>query len=118
MSIGTHSGRRGFLLRAHLGNYALWLAGVFPEYITARQRRKGGPGLAYFETMGAQGFQLASDHRLAQAFDLEDVFTAAAETFPALRVALNRVSDTWLFPEHVSVDRLLRQVTDAFEREG
>jgi hypothetical protein len=29
-------GRRAFLLRAHLGEYALWLSGVFPDYITRR----------------------------------------------------------------------------------
>ena len=112
--IGTHSGHRGFLLRAHLGNYALWLAGIFPEYITARQRRNGGPGLSYFESMGARGFHLASDHHLAQEFDLEDVFAVAANTFPTIRVALNRVSDRWMFPNRMSADRLLRQVEDAF----
>ena len=116
--LGAHSDRREFLLRAHLGNYALWLAGIFPEYITARQRRKGGPGLSYFESLGARGFHLASDHRLARQFDLEDVFTAAADSFPALRVALNRVSDAWMFPGRSSVDRLLRQVGDRFALGG
>ena len=29
----SHRGRRGFLLRAHLGNFSLWMAGIFPEYI-------------------------------------------------------------------------------------
>ncbi len=112
--IGAYSGHRGFLLRAHLGNYALWLAGIFPEYITARQRRKGGPGLSYFESMGARGFHMASDHRLAQEFDLEDVFSVAADTFPTIRVALNRISDRLMFPNRMSADRLLRQVEDAF----
>ena len=113
-SIGAHSGHRGFLLRAHLGNYALWLAGIFPEYITARQRRKGGPGLSYFEAMGARGFHLASDHRLAQKFDLGDVFAEAAEAFSTIRVALNRISDRLMFPNRMSADRVLRQVEDAF----
>jgi hypothetical protein len=113
-SIGAHSGHRGFLLRAHLGNYALWLAGIFPEYITARRRRKGGPGLSYFEAMGARGFHLASDHRLAQEFDLGDVFAEAADAFPTIRVALNRISDRWMFPNRMSADRLVRQVEDAF----
>ena len=38
--------QRSFLVRAHLGNYALWLSGVFPEYIELRRWRKGGPDLA------------------------------------------------------------------------
>src|SRR5690242_2253359 len=28
--------RRSFLVRAHLGNYALWLAGLFPDFISHR----------------------------------------------------------------------------------
>src|SRR5207245_4551200 len=35
------AGERAFLLRAHLGNYSLWLAGLFPDYIAARRSRKG-----------------------------------------------------------------------------
>ena len=33
--------RRAFLLRTHMGNYALWLTGLFPDYLEAR-KRKGG----------------------------------------------------------------------------
>src|SRR5690606_37253524 len=40
-------GEREFLLRAHLGNLALWLAGVFPDHITHRVQRRGAPPLAY-----------------------------------------------------------------------
>lgn len=53
------SGRRAFLLRAHLGNYSLWLAGLFPDYVLALRERKGGPALDYYEEMGARGFRLA-----------------------------------------------------------
>ncbi|NIQ54284.1 MAG: hypothetical protein GWN71_21220, partial [Gammaproteobacteria bacterium] len=41
------TGRRAFLLRAHLGNFALWLSGLFPDRIQARVRR-GAPGLEYY----------------------------------------------------------------------
>src|SRR6266566_4470486 len=34
------AGERAFLLRVHLGNYSLWLAGLFPDYIAARRSRK------------------------------------------------------------------------------
>ena len=33
--------RRAFLVRAHLGNYALWLSGLFPDYIETRRWRRG-----------------------------------------------------------------------------
>jgi hypothetical protein len=106
--------RRAFLVRAHLGNYSLWLAGLFPEYIAARRERNGGPGLEYYEALGALGFQLASDHRLAREFDLEQIYAEAATSFPRLRMALNRVADRHLFPHWTSPERLMRQVRDDF----
>lgn len=86
--------RRAFLVRAHLGNYALWMSGMFPDRIVERQDRRGGPTLEYFETMGRRGFQMA------------------AERFPLLRVTLNRISDALLFPNHHTPERLMRQVHD------
>lgn len=106
------SHRRSFLLRVHLGNFSLWLAGVFPDYITHRRERRGGPGLSYYEALGARGFQLAADHRLAREVDLQDVYARAAHAFGLLRVALNRLADQTLFRGVVSPDRLLRQVAD------
>ncbi len=108
-------GRRAFLLRAHLGNFALWLSGLFPDWIDARVRRKGGPGLDYYETMGRTGFRMAADDRHARRHALEDLYRDAAEAFVPLRQTLNRVSDRVLFPEPSSpVDRLLRQAHDGF----
>ena len=106
--------RRAFLLRAHLGNFSLWLSGVFPDYITARQQRHGGPDLSYYEEMGARGFRLASDHQLAREWDLTGVYLRAAESFERLRVGLNRLSDFGFFRTPSSPERLLRQVTDTF----
>jgi hypothetical protein len=104
-------GQRAFLLNAHLGNFSLWLAGIFPDYITERRARRGGPDLAYYESLGAQGFRLASDDELAARLDLSDVLLAAAEQFCEIRVALNRLSDETFFRSH-SPGRLLRQVAD------
>jgi len=103
---------RAFLARAHLGNYALWLSGLFPDHIEQRRWRKGGPDLGYFEAMGQRGFRLAADHRLANEHGLAPLFAAAAERFPTLRVALNRVSDRLLFPHGHTPERLMRQVRD------
>jgi hypothetical protein len=104
--------RRSFLVRAHLGNYALWISGLFPDYIATRRWRRGAPDLDYYEDLGRRGFELAAAHELAAANGLAPLFRAAAERFPALRVALNRVSDAYLFPDCHSPDRLLRQVRD------
>lgn len=104
--------RRSFLVRQHLGNYALWLSGLFPDWIEHRRWRRGGPHLEYYEEVGRRGFQLAADHRLAQQHGLAPLFAGAAERFGRLRVALNQVSDVLLFPHNHSPDRLMRQVLD------
>jgi hypothetical protein len=70
LDIETESSRRGFLLRAHLGNFSLWLAGVFPDYVTARREQRGGPDFSYYEAMGATGYRLARDHQLARRLGL------------------------------------------------
>lgn len=112
LALEEASGRREFLLRAHLGNFSLWLAGVFPDYIVARRERKGGPDLRYYETLGAQGFRLARNHRLATELELVEVYDRVADAFGPIRVALNRMSDRWFFPNWHTPDRLLRQVVD------
>jgi hypothetical protein len=104
-------GRRSFLVRTHLGNYALWLSGMYPDYIEHRRWRRGGPDLDYYEEMGRRGFQLAAGHRLADDHGLTMLFTTAAERFGLLRAALNDVSDALLFPDRYSPERLMRQVT-------
>jgi hypothetical protein len=104
--------RRAFLVRAHLGNYALWMSGMFPDHIAHRQQRRGAPGLSYFEEMGRRGFRMAADHRLSTEHGLTALFALAAERFPLLRIALNRISDALLFPRHHTPERLMRQVQD------
>ena len=101
---------RSLMVRAHLGNYALWMSGVFPDYIEMRRWRRGGPDLEYYEEMGRRGFSLAADHRLAAEHGLTTLFAAAAARFPILRQALNNVSDALLFPDHHSPEKLMRQV--------
>jgi hypothetical protein len=103
--------RRSFLVRTHLGNYALWLSGLFPDYIEHRKWRRGGPDLDYYEEMGRRGYQLAAGHRLADEHGIATLFATAAERFGLLRAALNDVSDSLLFPNRYSPERLMRQVT-------
>jgi hypothetical protein len=107
--------QRAFLARAHLGNYALWLSGLFPDHLESRRWRRGAPGLDYVEAMGARGFRMAADHRLAAEHGLGPLFGAAAERFPVIRRALNEVSDRLLFPNQHTPERLMRQVRSSFE---
>ena len=107
-------GRRAFLLCVHLGNFSLWLAGIFPDYITAQSARNGAPGFRYYDEMGARGFRLAADHGLARELEMDDVYANVAELFARIRVALNRMSDRVFFPNVSSPDRLIRQVEEEF----
>ncbi|HEX5436300.1 MAG TPA: hypothetical protein VFW98_04025 [Gemmatimonadaceae bacterium] len=111
-SLDEPDARRNFLVRQHLGNYALWLSGLFPDLIEYRRWRRGGPDFEYYEDLGRRGFQLAANHRLAQEHGLSELFQEAAERFGSLRMALNGISDALFFPNHNSPDRLMRQVRD------
>jgi hypothetical protein len=104
------AGERGFLLRVHLGNYSLWLAGLFPDYIAARRSRKGGPDLPYYDELGRQGYRLAAAHRLAERFGVAPIYRAAADRFPTLRVAFNRLSDRVFFPNVSTPEKILRNL--------
>ncbi|HET6230438.1 MAG TPA: hypothetical protein VFE05_10255 [Longimicrobiaceae bacterium] len=110
-------GEREFLLRVHLGNYALWLAGVFPDHVTHRVQRRGAPPLSYYDELGAAGFRTAAGSDLALRHGLGDLFVRAADQFADLRVALNSLSDALFFPGRGgAVERVLRQVADDFAR--
>ena len=109
---GPQNARRSFLVRSHLGNYALWLSGMFPDYIEQRHWKRRGPDFDYYEELGRQGFQLAAHHRMAAELGLTSVDETAAEHFGLLRTALNTVSDRLLFPNVHSPERLMRQVRD------
>jgi hypothetical protein len=104
------SPERRFHLQAHLGNYALWLAGLFPDFIAVRRQRRGGPDLPYYDALGRRGFGAAAEHSLAERYGVASIYRLAAERFPAVRQALNRLSDRVLFPNAMSDDRLLRNL--------
>ncbi len=111
-------GEREFLLRVHLGNFALWLAGLFPDHITHRVQRRGAPPLAYYDELGAVGFRTAAGSEMALRHGLGDLFLRVADRFPDVRTALNTLSDAVLFPaSRDPVERLLRQVSDDFRRD-
>ena len=108
-------GRRAFLLRTHMGNFALWLSGLFPDHITSRGHRRGGPGLDYYEEMGETGYRMAAEDPHARARSLSEVYREAADRFGDVRRGLNQFSDELLFPTPgAPVDRLLRQARSDF----
>lgn len=113
--VESRDAQRAFLARTHLGNYALWVSGVYPDYIEHRRWRRGGPDLGYYESMGRRGYAMAAGHTLAREHGMAPLFGEAADRFPQLRRALNSVSDALLFPHVHTPERLMRQVHDWFD---
>lgn len=109
-------GRRQFLLRVHMGDYALWMSGLFPDYLEARTRRKGAPPIAFFEELGADGYRRASESREAEALGVHSVLRGIADRFSGVRIALNRISDRHFWPTGADpVGRVLREVSGRLE---
>jgi len=100
-----------FFIRAHIGNYSLFLSGIFPDRIRFRAEVRGAPNLKYYEELGRANYRVASDHRLARKYDLDGIFNTLAERFSTTRLALNDLGDRLLTLTDVapSVDALLKE---------
>ena len=115
--IGRSGAREAFLLRAHLGDFALWLSGLFPDFLESRTRRRGAPPINYYERVGASGYHQASTSPEARALGVDGIFREVAEHFSGVRVALNSMSDRYLWPDGGDpVERLLREVAARMPR--
>ena len=105
-------GRRRFLLRVHMGDFALWMSGLFPDYLEVRTHRKGAPPITYFEEWGATGYRSASESLEAGELGIDTVLRDVANHFSAVRTALNRISDRHFWPGSGNpVGRLLREIS-------
>src|SRR5205809_832642 len=92
-ALKTADDRTSFFIRVHIGNHSLFLSGVFPERIRFRAEMRGFPDLKYYEGLGRTHFRMASDHRLAQRYEVAKIFSTLAERFAATRLALNDIAD-------------------------
>ena len=86
---------QAFLLRAHIGNYSLFISGIFHENTHSRSLR-GGPDMKFYEQVGRTNFELVASHATARHCELDDVFEELADRFREVRIALNQLSDQLL----------------------
>jgi len=86
---------QAFLLRAHAGNYSLFISGIFHES-AQRRRQRGWPDLKFYEQVGRTNYQLVASHAAARRCELDDVFEELADRFRDVRLALNQLSDQLL----------------------
>ena len=104
-------GDRRFKVMVHLGNYALWLAGLFPDYIAARHLRKAGPDVTYYDALGRRGLRHGVGPRARRASTGWATCSGRRPSdFPRCASALNGVSDRLLFPSACTPDRILREL--------
>ena len=92
-ALKTADDRTSFFIRVHIGNHSLFLSGVFPERIRFRAEMRGFPDLKYYEGLGRTHFRIASDHRLAQKFEVANIYNTLADRFQATRLALNDIAE-------------------------
>jgi hypothetical protein len=106
--------RTSFFIRAHIGNYSLFLSGVFPERIRFRAQARGFPDVTYYEALGRSHYRAASDHRLAQRFEVAAIYHTLSERFGTTRLALNDIADRFFSIGDVSysLETLLDQHRD------
>ena len=81
-----------FLIRAHVGNYALFISGIFHENIASRSQR-GAPNCSYYEDMGRSNFKAVASHDVARRYEMSGLFKKLADQFHECRLALNRLAD-------------------------
>ena len=94
-ALQTADDRTSFLIRVHIGNYSLFLSGVFPDRIRFRAEARGFPDLKYYEALGRTQYRAASDHRLAQRYELAGDIQHPGGALRDDRLALNDIADRY-----------------------
>lgn len=95
IALRNASPAQSFLIRAHVGNYSLFITGIFHETVEHRSQR-GAPDMGYYEDLGRSNFRVAAGHQVARTCALSEVFEQLADGFRDIRLALNRLADSLL----------------------
>jgi hypothetical protein len=85
-----------YLLRSHLGNYTLFLSGLFAERVAAHAYRRGAPGLSFYESIGQSSFDVMARHPHARQTEMRELYAQMAAEFRVIRKALNLLTETIL----------------------
>jgi hypothetical protein len=95
LALKSASSFQTFLIRAHIGNYALFISGIFYESIETR-RQRGAPSFSFYEEIGRTNFQAIATHDIARRYELDGLFEKLAAHFHECRLALNRLADEFV----------------------
>ncbi len=83
--------KQSYQLRVHLGNYSLFMTGIFHERLEHYSKRHGAPGIRFYESIGQSAYRMAADNQMAKSEHLEEVLYGLSEGFHEVRVALNHM---------------------------
>ncbi len=89
--------RRRFLVHAHVGNYSLFMTGLFGVYL--EERFKNGRRTVngdYYADLGSASYSQASALPPAQEYELTEVFVRLALTFDSYRGALATIASDYM----------------------
>jgi hypothetical protein len=95
IALRNASPQQTFLIRAHVGNYALFITGIFHETVE-RRRQRGAPDVSFYEEVGSASYKAVASHQVARTCALNGVFDTLADSFHEARLALNRLSESLL----------------------
>jgi hypothetical protein len=102
-----------FAMQTHIGNYALFLSGIFPGHLQRRSERRAAPGFRFYEELGSAHYRMAGGHYLARRMDMVSIFMTLGQAFHLTRLALNHLSENLVFLE---TDRAVRDLFREIER--
>ena len=93
----TADSRRQFLICAHIGNYSLFLTGIFSKYIEYCHQYKRRPvDVQFYVDFGKTYYERASEHTIARDFDLDETFFRLSIMFEVYKDALNHLAKQYL----------------------
>jgi hypothetical protein len=95
IALRNASPEQSFLIRAHVGNYSLFITGIFHETVQHRSQR-GAPDLGFYEDLGRSNFRMAAGHQVARHCALSEVLEKLADGFRDIRLALNHLAGSLL----------------------
>jgi hypothetical protein len=110
-----------FYIQSHLGNYALFVTGIFPDHVYHRAKyHPPSPDFSYYEQVGSANYQRASQHTIAEKFCLADVLEVLGSQFRHVRLALNHLADTFFHLDRNAgaSDRVMRRLDGFVEKRG
>ncbi|NUO81368.1 hypothetical protein HUU05_14920 [candidate division KSB1 bacterium] len=93
----TANSEQTFHLRSHLGDYALFLTGLFPAHVYHRAKyHPPAPDFSYYESVGSNSFRLAAQHAQAERLRLNEVLELLGRHFKRVRLALNHAVENYM----------------------